>query len=123
MFQNEGILQNEDRNKQPQNITLNTPGENSPNRSLIISEKLNCQADCHVPNSENREDPDCQEESNVHEFSDNFDTLLHPADFKEFNRILNVSPVEGNHPLSLFQDKFSEYLCFHYFFWSSKRGK
>lgn len=42
----------------------------------------------------------------------NLDTLLHPADLREFNRILSIAPAEGNTPLSMFQDKFSEFLCF-----------
>lgn len=34
----------------------------------------------------------------------NVDTLLHPADFREFNQILSLSPGEGKTPLRLFQD-------------------
>lgn len=36
----------------------------------------------------------------------NFDTLLHPADFREFNQILSLAPGEGKTPLGLFQDIF-----------------
>lgn len=36
----------------------------------------------------------------------NFDTLLYPADFREFNQILSSSPGEGKTPLRLFQDIF-----------------
>lgn len=42
----------------------------------------------------------------------NFDTLLHPADFREFNQILSLAPGEGKTPLGLFQDIFSEFLAF-----------
>lgn len=37
----------------------------------------------------------------------NFDTLLHPVDFREFNQILSLAPGEGKTPLGLFQDIFS----------------
>ena len=42
----------------------------------------------------------------------NLDTVMHPADFREFNQILNLAPGEGNVPLSLYEDKDAEYLAF-----------
>lgn len=43
----------------------------------------------------------------------NFDTLLYPADFREFNQILSLAPGEGKTPFGLFQD-ISEFLAFCY---------
>ena len=43
------------------------------------------------------------------------DTMLTPADFVENNEhqhILNVAPAEGNRPLSVFRDKYSEELAY-----------
>lgn len=42
----------------------------------------------------------------------NLDTVIQPADFREFNRILTVAPAENNTPLGIFQDFFSEFLSF-----------
>lgn len=44
--------------------------------------------------------------------SGNLDTLLSPIDFREFNKILNLAPGEGNCPLGLFKDIYSEFLSF-----------
>lgn len=41
-----------------------------------------------------------------------FDTLLHPADFREFNQILSLAPGEGKTPLGLFQDIFFRIFSF-----------
>lgn len=44
--------------------------------------------------------------------SGNTDTMLQSIDFREFNQILSVAPGENNTPLSIFQDKYSEFLAF-----------
>lgn len=36
---------------------------------------------------------------------------MHPLDFREYSNILLVAPGEGNTPLSMFEDKKSEYLA------------
>lgn len=46
------------------------------------------------------------EEDEAEDCVGKFDTVLHPSDFREFNRILNIAPAEGNSPLSIFQDAF-----------------
>jgi hypothetical protein len=92
LFQNEGIIVNEQWENEFQNDLQNTTDENDQtekNKSESYEDNLDDQ-----------------------EYAGNCDTLLHPADFREFNRILNIAPAEGNNPLSIFQDKFSEFLCF-----------
>lgn len=44
--------------------------------------------------------------------SGNFDTVMQPADYREYNRILSVAPAEGNTPLGMFQDFNAEFLSF-----------
>ena len=39
-----------------------------------------------------------EDENAVLKPSGNFDTVMQPADFREFNRILSVAPAEGNTP-------------------------
>lgn len=92
LFQNEGIVINEQ-----------WENENRANAQNAVNEIHQTEDD----KSENIED-----HVNDQAYAGNCDTLLHPADFREFNRILNIAPAEGNHPLSIFQDKFSEFLCF-----------
>ena len=42
----------------------------------------------------------------------NMDTVMQSLDFREFNDVLCVAPGEKNSPLSIFQDKYSEFLAF-----------
>lgn len=44
--------------------------------------------------------------------SGNTDAMLQSIDFREFNQILSVAPGENNTLLSIFQDKYSEFLAF-----------
>lgn len=53
------------------------------------------------------------EETNIEDrATGNTDTMLQSVDFREFNQILSVAPGENNIPLSIFQDKYSEFLAF-----------
>lgn len=79
------------------------------------------QTECSEVTEQNHcEDSFSQSDSDVWTEDENFDnrptgncdTLLHPADFREFNKILSVAPGEGNSPLGLFQDIYSEFLAF-----------
>ena len=40
----------------------------------------------------------------------NFDTMLHPMDFREFNTIPSVAPAKNSTPLGLYRDIHSESL-------------
>ncbi|CAC5371095.1 unnamed protein product [Mytilus coruscus] len=51
----------------------------------------------------------------------NLDTVMHLADFREFNQISNLAPGEGNVPLSLYEDKDAEYLAFPTVYASTSR--
>lgn len=97
LFQNEGILINEQ-------WSLESQYDNS-----FTHESLNIEGG---QNNEIITETDSSDDDNTQECAGNCDTLLHPADFRELNRILNIAPAEGNHPLSMFQDRFSEFLCF-----------
>lgn len=53
------------------------------------------------------------EETNIEDrATGNTDTMLQSVDFREFNQILSVAPGENNIPLSIVQDKYSEFLAF-----------
>lgn len=53
-----------------------------------------------------------EDEGTVLRPSGNFDTVMQPADYREYNRILSVAPAEGNTPLGMFQDFNAEFLSF-----------
>ena len=43
----------------------------------------------------------------------NIDTFVDDADIdNKYDKVFTFAPGEGQHPLSLFQDKEAEYLCF-----------
>ena len=53
------------------------------------------------------------EETNIDDqVTGNTDTMLHSVDFREFIQILSVAPGENNVLLSIFQDKYAEFLAF-----------
>lgn len=99
LFQNEGIMINDQ-------WSLESQCDDTVSHENLHNESGQCQNNGLI--TEN----DSFEEDNTQDSAGNCDTLLHPADFREFNRILNIAPAEGNHPLSMFQDRFSEFLCF-----------
>lgn len=75
----------------------------------------------HNDNRDSNDEPaSCEVESEqwsendeaVQKPAGNFDTVMQPADFREFNRILSVAPAEGNSPLGMFQDINAEFLSF-----------
>lgn len=97
LFQNEGISVNEDWMVESQ----------FENPFVQENEHNFCDE-----NNETFPQSDIEGDQNNELEAGNLDTLLHPADFREFNRILSLAPAEGNITLSMFQDKFSEFLCF-----------
>jgi len=42
----------------------------------------------------------------------NLDTMLQTIDFREFSKTLSLAPCEGNVPVGIFQDTYSEFLSF-----------
>lgn len=51
-----------------------------------------------------------KDEGTVLRPSGNFDTVMQPADYREYNRLLYVAPAEGNSTLGMFQDVKAEFL-------------
>ena len=101
LFQNEGIKLNENWNE-VNNETLLKEKE-IQNKPWLL--------DCEQ-NNQDFEDEWSEDDGSVLKSSGNLDTVMHPSDFREFNRILNVAPAEGNTPLGMFQDQNSEFLSF-----------
>ena len=58
-------------------------------------------------------DSDHYSEIDVNDHVGNIDTLVDEADIdNKYDKVFTFAPGEGQHPLSLYQDKDSEYLCF-----------
>ena len=110
LIQNSRLFRNE-------GITLNT-NWNEINQETLLREKEivesanNGISDGEQVRSEIDSDRWSEDDGAVLKPSGNFDTVMQPADFREFNRILNVAPAEGNVPLGMFQDIYAEFLSF-----------
>ena len=58
-------------------------------------------------------DSDHYSETDANEQVGNIDTLVDDADIdNKYDKVFTFAPGEGQHPLSLYQDKDAEYLCF-----------
>ena len=58
-------------------------------------------------------DSDHYSEEDANEQVGNIDTLVDDADIdNKYDKVFTFAPGEGQHPLSLYQDKDAEYLCF-----------
>ena len=58
-------------------------------------------------------DSDHYSEVDANEQVGNIDTLVDDADIdNKYDKVFTFAPGEGQHPLSLYQDKYAEYLCF-----------
>jgi hypothetical protein len=103
LFQNEGISFNPDWSEINRDAMLS---ENQIVNDILENE--------HVSSEHDERDSDkwSEDDGSVLKPSGNFDTVMQPADFREFNRILTVAPAEGNSPLSVFQDVNAEFLSF-----------
>lgn len=106
LFRNEGI-------------SLNTEWS-AINGDTLMQEKEIANSIHNESRDLNEESANCEVESEQWSENDeavlkpagNFDTVMQPADFREFNRILSVAPAEGNSPLGMFQDINAEFLSF-----------
>ena len=79
--------------------------------------------DDNEDNTDDNNDGECSEDE-VEPPSGVSDTMLTPTDFLDDNcrdRIMNVAPAEGNKPLSIFQDKYSEEMAYPGIFLGQKR--
>ena len=58
-------------------------------------------------------DSDHYSEIDANDYVGNIDTLVDDADIEnKYDKVFTFAPGEGQHPLSLYQDKDAEYLCF-----------
>lgn len=92
LFQNEGIELNE---------SWNIVNNDGLLKEKEIQERLN-HSDSEQEQQEFEEDEWSEDDGSVLRSSGNLDTVMHPADFREFNRILSIAPAEGNTPLGMF---------------------
>lgn len=106
LFRNEGISLNTEWNAINKDTLLQ--------EEEIVNSVLNCNNESEDKHSNCEVDSEqwSEDDNAVLKPSGNFDTVMQPADFREFNRILSVAPAEGNTPLGMFQDVNAEFLSF-----------
>ena len=74
-----------------------------------------------VPEVSNGYDSDHYSEIDANDHVGNIDTLVDEADIdNKYDKVFTFAPGEGQHPLSLYQDKDAEYLCFPTIFCGQK---
>ena len=88
----------------------------------IFKTKINVKNMCEDNASQREEEIyDSDAEEGAHENVGNIDTLLDYADLENRNCTYTFAPREGQRPLSIYQDKDSEYLCFPSIFCGQRR--
>ena len=87
-------------------LTNQTKGNvNTENKNISITDKDIAETDVY--------DSDRYSEIDANDHAGNVNTLVDDADTeKQYDQVFTFAPGEGQHPLSLFQDKDAEYLCF-----------
>jgi hypothetical protein len=89
--------------------------EGSENVVDCNAESLNCDTECKTQQSSACDDDEHWSEDEAEIPAGITDTILTSPDFvtdSERQRILNVAPGEGNRPMSIFRDKYSEELAY-----------
>ena len=90
-----------------------------------IEEQVNCNADCTGSSQQITDDEDHWSEDEAEIPAGVTNTMLTAPDFvtdNERQHILNVAPGEGNRPISIFRDKYSEELAYPGIFLGQKRA-
>ena len=100
LFQNEGIVLEE-------NWLTDVNEQTALNRYSQLNDSSSCQGETTSDSEDQWTEP-----NEFRQPSGNMDTFMHPADFREFNRIVTIAPAENNTPLSVFQDTYAEILAF-----------
>ena len=99
--------------------------EGSENVVDCNAESLNCDTECKTQQSSACDDDDEHSSEDEAEIPAGItDTMLTSPDFvtdNERQHILNVAPGEGNRPMSIFRDKYSEELAYPGIFLGQKR--
>ena len=101
-----------EHSKSMNNVECPNPGQNQ-NASISVqndgTETDNCESD------------DGYSEIDANEQVGNVDTLVDDANIEsKYDKVYTFAPGEGQHPLSLYQDKDAEYLCFPSIFCGQK---
>jgi len=114
-------------------ITLNSDWAKQYNEEVIKNNDIiHNVVDGLLENTQNSQNNEPQDLSDDHEWSEDeaevpagvTDTMLTSTDFLENNErqlIMNIAPGEGNRPLSIFRDKYSEELAYPGIFLGQKR--
>ena len=113
-FQQE-LMQQQNENVPTSLTTCTTTVVNNTEMSEVTND--------YEDNTDDNNNGECSEDE-VEPPSGVSDTMLTPTDFLDDNsrnRILNVAPAEGNKPLSIFQDKYSEEMAYPGIFLGQKR--
>ena len=98
--------------------------EGSENVVDCNAESLNCDTECKTQQSSACDDDEHWSEDEAEIPAGITDTMLTSPDFvtnNERQHILNVAPGEGNRPMSIFRDKYSEELAYPGIFLGQKR--
>lgn len=122
LYKEEGIELNDNwLNSFNEDLVLHSEDKNEENLPLNDTE-LNNEESALDENSSNDKDDWTEEEAEIP--AGVTDTLLTPPDFvddSERQCILNLAPAEGNRPLSIFRDEYSEELAYPGIFLGKKR--
>ena len=120
LYKEEGIVFNKEwSNKFIEEIQGNESCDNLLEEQLTTTDKNSCNVDSQALNDE-----DSLSEDEAEIPAGVTDTMLTATDFledSERQNILNVAPAEGNIPLSIFRDQYSEELAYPGIFIGQKR--
>ena len=92
---------------------LEVSKEQCKDKNNIENEKQKQDKTTEKHDASNDYDSDHYSEIDANEQVGNIDTLVDDADIdNKYDKVFTFAPGEGQHPLSLYQDKDAEYLCF-----------
>ena len=92
---------------------LEVSKEQCKDKNNIENEKQKQDKTTEKHDASNDYDSDHYSEIDANEQVGNIDTLVDDADIEnKYDKVFTFAPGEGQHPLSLYQDKDAEYLCF-----------
>ena len=111
-------------------VTINESWATDYKKEILENQNSNCE-DCNVLEVDIKNKEENLESAGRDEWNEKegeipagvTDTVLTPTDFLDDsarNTILNMAPAEGNRPLSVFQDKYSEELAYPNIFLGQK---
>ena len=123
LYKSEGIVFNQDWVKN-YNEEIISQDESFDNGYGSDQQSVNNEQSCNNVDSEKTDSEHEWSEDEAEIPTGVTDTMLTPTDFLEDNErqsILNVAPAEGNRPLSIFRDMYSEELAYPGIFLGQKR--